>query len=335
MKWSNRLRRRIDFLDGDPDWLREAKGHRPRPETGRVVFTAFNQRRFDGPGKVRPEFFFPPFCRKLAENGWRSDFVTRPSELSSSSAGPQVVVNIYREILVDKLRVPKEEPPLTFNSFATGRVIADKERTNRFLTERGIAMPPILEDSQDGAVFSNARQQSGAETWVVSKGEVLDKGRYNTKFVDTRVAHRGKEYYTTIRLLCVGGRILHAYVRARDTAEGSASVHARNTPLDANLIEYLQVEQVNRNRSGLESLARALADILGPGFYSHDVLVERNTGAILLAESGYKFDGYAYAERMRPIMHELPSHAWMDSPAFPELSATAFLEECRELSSGP
>jgi hypothetical protein len=141
----------------------------------------------------------------------------------------------------------------------------------------------------------------------------------------------GAEYYTTIRMLCVGGALVHAFVRARPVSEGNPTVHTADTPRDAALIEHLHAALVVPNRPRLEALARRLAEVLGPGFYAHDLLVCRESGEILVCESGVKFDGPAYADHLRPVADRLPSQAILFGDGLARASARAFLGEARRL----
>jgi len=220
-----------------------------------------------------------------------------------------------------------------FNAAATAACIASKPCTAERLEAHGIAVPArVQRPAADGAVFSNAVTGSGLPAFVLASGDAFDPSRHNTEFVDTRVIVDGVAYYTTPRLLCVGGTLVHAYVRARPAAEGRPSVHAADTPRDPGLIEHLQRVLVEANRARLVDLARSLGDALGPGFYAHDLLVCNRTGAILVCETGYKFNDMAYTTHLAPIAARLASHRLMFGPDFARASARAFLAELRRLT---
>jgi hypothetical protein len=160
-----------------------------------------------------------------------------------------------------------------------------------------------------------------------------DASRYNTALVDTRISHDGRSYYTCVRLLCVGSRIVHAYVRARHVEEGSPSVHSGDTPLDADLMNFLQRRLVDDRLDEMAELAAKVAAALGPGFYAHDVLVDVEGGAPLLGETGFKFNDAAYRRRLAPVAAEIPAHRILcTSSALPEASATRFIAECEQLA---
>lgn len=305
----------------------------PDPERARVVFTAFNQGMLGGPGKMQPACFLPPFCAVLASRGIASHFVSSPQDLAVRTGPHTVVVHIYREVGCDIAEpgiVAAQKDSIVFNAPLVGRMIADKKAAHRAFSEAGLPMPPLAR-GDERYIFSNAVQDSGAATRLLKAGQELNPERYNTAFIDTRVAYEGKSYFTTVRLMCVGPHILHAYVRAGEvSAEGGPSVHAIDTPLEPDLIEFLQRTLVLPRREELKTLAARIADLLGPGFYSHDLLIERDSGAIFISESGFKFHDWSYGNRIRPIAHALPSHRAILTPEYARRAALLFLAVCRE-----
>jgi hypothetical protein len=56
----------------------------------------------------------------------------------------------------------------------------------------------------------------------------------------------------------------------------------------------------------MQAHADHLDRILGPGFYHHDLLIERGTGKIYTCEVGYKFDAYAFGQRLSSIRDNTP-----------------------------
>jgi len=304
------------------------------PERGRMVVTGLGPRRFGAQGKVQPHLFFPIFCEALRTEGISTRFVTSAQELARAVVGNCAVVHVFQEVSVridfKAILDAQRKATLVFNHPQMGPVIARKDDTHRFLTRHGIPMPAM--NAIDGPIFSNHVQSCAAPVAVVDDASQLDRSRYNTRFVDTRVAFEGREYYTTVRLLCVGREILHAYVRARDVVEQIPSVHAKDSPLNPALLEHLQAGLVTARMAELKELARALADALGPGFYSHDLLIERSTDLIYVCETGFKFNDWSYTDRISPIAHMLPSHRWMLTPEFPRRSAEAFLAEWLRLA---
>jgi hypothetical protein len=309
---------------------------RPGQPRATVVVTALSPGGIDGPGKVDAAAFFPRFAACLARAGVATEIVTSLAELPAAltrTGGPAVLVHVYREVAhrIDRPEVIEAErqAAAVFNRAESGPIVADKLLTNELLTGCGVRMPSL---TSVGPVFSNHRQDSRAEVLVVQRISEADPSRYNTAFVDTRVAYGGRTYHTCVRLICVGGRIVHGYVRARDDAEGSPSVHAADTPLDVGLIEMLQERQVRSRMAELAAIATRVAAALGPGFYSHDVLVPADGGAALLCETGFKFTDGAYTRRLLPIAAELASHRMMFvNEQWAERSAGVFLDECAAL----
>ena len=58
---------------------------------------------------------------------------------------------------------------------------------------------------------------------------------------------------------------------------------------------------VAARRSEINSICQKIFDVLGFGFYAHDLLPERETGNTYLCETGFKFDtGF-----LRPIQNKL------------------------------
>ena len=178
-------------------------------------------------------------------------------------------------------------------------------------------------------IFSNAIRDTGAEVQLLDDMRETDANRYNTEFIDTRVDFRGESYFTTVRLMCVGPEIVHAYVRVRPTKEGNPSVHAKDTPMHPELIEYLQERQVRQRYDELARLAECLSDTLGYGFYAHDLLIASNSSDIFVAESGFKFNDWSYTDRLDSIKEYLPSHKILfPTSRFASASADAFLRVC-------
>jgi hypothetical protein len=307
----------------------------PNKPRATVVITAMSPGGVNGPGKVEAAIFIPPFALRLARAGVATALAAGPAELRAAmTPGPAILVHVYREVAyrIDTPEVLEAEGRAAgvFNAARSGPIVADKVLTNEFLTGRGVRMPSL---SPEGRVFSNLRQDSAGAVVIVDRLDRAEAGRYNTSFVDTRITLAGQTYYTSVRLLCVGARILHGYVRARDVAEGSASVHALDTPLDPRLVEMLQECQVEQRMPELVDLAAGIAAALGPGFYAHDVLMPNDGGPPQLCETGFKFNDRSYPGRLLPVAAELPSHRIMFTmPEWAETSAGLFLDECARLA---
>ena len=308
----------------------------PQPEQpkGTVIFAGLSSNKFSGGGKIHAFEYLPAISRLLREDGYRSEYTTTVSGLKSAIAQAEyaIVVMVYKEVDF----IPKDprltdvlaQADLVFHHPETGALISDKSATNAFLTTKGIQMPEVQSDTTSSqAVFSNHNEGSGADVWVVSEGDALQADRYNTSFIDTRVTFAGDEYYTSVRLMCVGRTVTHAYVRARKVTENNPSVHARDTPINSDLINMLFETIIVPNEAALQELAAQVADAIGPGFLSHDVLVEQSTGKIYLAETGTKFDDPSFYRRMSSILRQVPSmKGFTNAREIAENSFPAFLE---------
>lgn len=305
----------------------------PSQPRGRVVITALTHWGFHGLGKVDPNKFFPPFCDVLATEGIATKFVRTPKELSQFVDEETCIIHIYREIGSridsDEIFDAQRRARVVFNHPSIGPLIGRKDEAHRLFTRNGIAMP--ARSSKSGLVFSNAPHDSAAPANVVKDLSLVDPERYNTEFIDTRVKVGDREYYTTVRIMCVGREIIHAFVRARDVREGSASVHAKDTPLDAGLINYLQDLLVKPYLDNFRVLAESIELVLGPGFYSHDLLIDKH-GNVFVCEAGLKFSDDTYPGHLTSIAEACSCHAILFSDEFARSSARAFLREWKRAS---
>lgn len=160
----------------------------------------------------------------------------------------------------------------------------------------------------------------------------VESDKILTQFIDTRVAYKGRTYFATIRLLCIDDVILHAMPRARDAADGNPSVHSRDTPRDPDLVAYLHEALVVPNTDEFQQTAKAAYQALGHGFFSHDLLIEAETGRVFLCETGFKFDDLVYVRHLAPIRDLIPSQANLfPIESYAALSAQVFLERCNAL----
>lgn len=305
-----------------------------RPEV-HVVVAGLSPTLLRDSGKVTARHFFPAFCDFLRRNGCSTSFVTDEKSLKREldTSTPTATILVYREVA----GLPRLEPEVlglsnvVFNSPEVGAIIREKSRTNEVLTAGGVSMPS-MSFKANTPVISNANIDSGAQV-TLGVGVNAPSGSYTTEFIDTTVDFRGHSYFTTVRCLCVGRHIVHSYVRARPTTQNDPSVHAKDTPLDPDLIEYLQKSLVEQHACALEEMAVQIADVLGQGFYSHDILVERGSGRVLLCETGYKFDDMSYTRRIAPIFQQLPSHQiLLPTESYALRSAAALIKVLRDLT---
>lgn len=217
-----------------------------------------------------------------------------------------------------------------YNAPSVGAIIGDKRATNAVFSDAGISVPPMVSATEAAAskVFSNAPIGTHAATAIIDVGRTLDADRYNTCFIDTAHEYKGKSYYAALRALAVTGTMISAYVRLRPTGEAEAAVHASDTPKDPHLIAHFHELLVETNRRQLIKLCRQIGDVLGPGFYAHDILPSRETGELYVCETGFKFDDTDYREALLPLSSDLPFLMDHFAIGIADLAAEVVAEQC-------
>lgn len=277
---------------------------------GNVVVAALTPRAIKCRGKVNPARFFPGFLQRLAERNFEVTFVFTKDSLAASIGPRTTLIHLYNEenIIPTDAEVGDAETKAVcvFNPLGTGRIIGNKSATNLHLTARGIAMPS-LSPPEEASIFSNAAASTSKPAWLLSNTDERDETRYNTEFIDTTVTVGGKEYLTTLRLMAVGPTLVLPYLGIRPKDLRRPSVHGVSTPRNADLYNEVYKRLFLEREQELRALAVNLNRALGPGFYHHDLLIERGSGRILVSEVGYKFDPFAFSEHMAPVQDEIPS----------------------------
>ena len=217
-----------------------------------------------------------------------------------------------------------------YNAPSVGAIIGDKRATNAVFAEAGISVPPMVSATEvaAGKVFSNAPMGTHAATAIIDVGRPLDADRYNTCFIDTAHDYRGKSYYAALRTLAVTGTMISAYVRLRPTGEAEAAVHACDTPKDPDLIAHFHELLVETNRPQLIKICEQIGDVLGPGFYAHDILPSRETGELYVCETGFKFDDRYYREALFPLNSDLPFLMDHFAIGIADVAAEVLAEQC-------
>lgn len=101
-------------------------------------------------GKVKPELFFPSFCRVLGERHIASVYVNNMSdldrELMSCDEMPHILIDLVNEVYddLDAYNIPDaltNKPTAVFNSRNVAKIIGDKKKANSHLSSAGIQMP--------------------------------------------------------------------------------------------------------------------------------------------------------------------------------------------------
>ena len=312
----------------------------PNKKRGNVLLVKMGDDPFSTRGKVVPKLFFPPFCRVLALLGIRSTYVygrkSLERELLLSDGVPTIVVNLVNEdfdnldsweIIGDSLH----KTDAVFNSLRIAKVIRDKEETNKILSGNGVSMPR-RNIGECKKIFSNARIGTMDEVYVYEDSKNLCRDRYNTEFVDTRVQFENTVYYTAIRLMCIGSIIVQIYVYARNSCENNPSVHGKDTPRNRELLDYLYDRLIEPRLEELNLLAEKIESKLGPGFYGHDLIIDNDSGEILLCETGFKFYTGVFSKRMMGVISNRNFQCGvLDQETYAAYAASIFTTYCAKL----
>ncbi|WP_291572387.1 hypothetical protein [Bradyrhizobium sp.] len=131
-----------------------------------------------------------------------------------------------------------------------------------------------------------------------------------------------------LRAMAVGSRCLSVFVRACPVEQGDASVHNTDTPVGADLWNFFYRTIVIPQMPAIESLCERIANVFGLGFFSHDILPERETGRLLVCETGFKFDDRLYRTHLMQLAGQLAADEFL-SDRFPARSAELFADEIR------
>lgn len=216
-------------------------------------------------------------------------------------------VFVVRENKVDWLQ--QREAELTalgyklLHSVQQGAIIGDKIRQNECLTAAGVPMPRLLRSGDDfQTAFSNEVSNAHVPVHLIEPGQALDETRYNTEYVDCRHEYNGALWNVCIRAQAIGKRVLFSWVRAG----AEESVHSRDTPVDAGLIQHFHRSLVLPNADRIQAIADGVNKGLGPGFYAHDILPCARTGRLFLCETNWKFYDGNHRFHMSPIASEHP-----------------------------
>ena len=312
----------------------------PARARAKIVIAAMGSDGFNTRGKVKAKHFFPSFCRVLGQYGIESTYVkditALEKEIQSSKGMPTILIDLVNETYDDPYayeipEVLSRKLSAVFNSRHLARIIRDKKEAKAFLSRNNILMPSIA-SLEHKKIFSNARIGSQAPVLVYENVTEMDEGRYNTEFIDTRIRFQNTVYYTTVRLMCIGSRLLSAYVRARDERENNPSVHAADTPQDRELLHYLYELLILSRIEEYSMLAKKLGSVLGPGFYAHDILVANESGELYVCETGFKFFDNSYWKRVSCIIGDSEfQYSVFEQKPYAGYAASVFVAYCTEM----
>lgn len=210
------------------------------------------------------------------------------------------------------------------HSVEAGRVVGHKIRQNKVLTRAGVPMPRLIEagDSFE-TVFSNEVSNAHVPVQLLKEAGDLNPDRYNVEYVDCRHEYGGEEWNVCIRAQAVGETVLFSWVRAGK----EASVHTRDTPVDAGMIRYFDQKLIQPNAKQIAAIARGVKKALGVGLYAHDILPCARTGRLFLCETNFKFYDGNHRFHMAPIAAQHPVPALFDGRKVSRRIARALLQE--------
>jgi hypothetical protein len=292
-----------------------------------------------GFGKASPTLYFPKLGYAFAKRGVSLVAYRDPDDalrdIDNHDPARTAFVLVYNELFQrDEFQhfadLTSHAEFRFYNAPSAGAIIGDKRATNAAFVNAGISVPPMMRTAEvnTSKVFSNAPIGSRAATAIIDVGQPIDVDRYNTCFIDTAHDYKGKSYYVSLRALAVTGTMISAYVRLRPTGEAEASVHTIDTPKDPHLIAHFHKLLVETNRPQLIKLCKQIGDVLGPGFYCHDILPSRETGELYVCETGFKFDDGLYREWLWPISSDLPFLMDHFAIGIADLAAEVVAEQC-------
>ncbi|THD65085.1 MAG: hypothetical protein E7813_16000 [Bradyrhizobium sp.] len=292
-----------------------------------------------GRGKMTYDYFLPPFERTLAALDCKVRHYSY-GEFIFSRHRDDAAILLYSEVrsqknpaflqtIEDAEVAARARNTLLVNAPAIGRLIADKSSTNGVLAAGGIDVPvrvPTATLHAPFKVFSNENIGSSAPVQVLDPGAPLDASRYNTEWIDTRHDHNGRLYYVSLRVMAAGSQCVSVWVRMRPVEDGNPAVHNTDTTLDASLWNSLYRRIVVPQLGAIQNLCEKIANVLGLGFFSHDILPEQHSSRLLVCETGFKFDAGAYRPHLMPLFRQLIVNDFL-SDSLPKRSAECFVNE--------
>lgn len=271
--------------------------------------------KLSGAGKVSPGHFFPIFSSVCESFGANISSTSAKALREAGGTTADVAILIYNELDMNTKRrvaqlrateaVLDQSGCLVANSTQTGAVIGHKLKTSRLLSKHGIPTPPVATGTATSATFSNALFGSGADVAVLAPGESTDVTRFNTAFIDTTHSFAGQKFYVSLRIMSFNQQCVCVYPRLRLTSEGNPSVHARDTPIDAHLLNTVYCSLIMPRLPEFYSVAAKIGAALGPGFYAADILPEASTGDLYVCEVGFKLNEASLRKRLASILGEV------------------------------
>ncbi len=310
----------------------------PRKPKANVLIADFS--RYPPPlrcrNKVRVDRFFPHFCQRLSRHEFASVFVHDCESLQRNlrtDGTPNILINLLVEGAGNWIyTLPQhleKSISLIFNSRRLGDIVGCRKITNTLLAEHGISVPKQNPPpSGQRKIFSLGGGYPNSAT-VTNTYEQLESGRYNVEFIDTRIAFQNKTYFTSLRMMCIGSRVVKFIIRARDCEEQRPEARDRNTPPNPNLIDHIYQKIVTSNQNRLLAMVEDIEAVYGPGFYAHDIVLDKDTGIPYLCETELKFFPDTYTRTFRGLLDDThPMYSTMSYRNYAKRAANKFADYC-------
>jgi len=258
----------------------------------------FRQCKSGAKGKIGNRNYIDNISSNFKKN--KLDFLYC-DDINYSYQSQDIVVNVINE---DKeLPILSDDNTIVCNKISTAHLLSNKVNTLKRYTENGIVTPQECNWSKCRKCLSFSPTGSNEEVKILDRYSYLDAKNHNVDLIDTRHEWNGKTYHTSLRLLSVCGEVIDIWLRLR-TGKEFPIVHSKNTPLDSKVLNFLHQEIIECNKDKLENISKSLSNILGLGFFAHDLLVDTNN-KFYVCESGFKFDDETYRKHLSPIMRDL------------------------------
>jgi len=307
-----------------------------------VVIVGTDKYGLEALGKAQLEFW-PRFKASLEDYGARVEIFSSSSEFISSRNMYKnaVLVLVFNEscalaeyeydelVRVNAAMNLRSERVVVCCSPQAGRIMGNKLSTNIELSKIGVPMPRVVTSQSETEVFTNDLVGAGA---TVKVGREPQPDRYNTEFVNTLHEFRGKKYYVNIRAMCIGAATYALIVRARDSSEGNPSVHTRDTPHDAKLLNYLEASVLMPRAAAIMEICQLAGEKLGLGFYAYDILPDANRNQVFVNEVGFKFDEWTVRAHLGHMAGELMSQDHLHDRIVSKIAWTFFVQAGRRLN---
>ncbi len=288
--------------------------------------------------KVDAAKFFPSFCKVLSQNGIGSIFVYDVVSMERNllgSGGRNILINLIAEgrdnNAYNVSSCVLKNFDFVFNPYNLAQIVGSREVTNRYLSSRGVSVPSSDRRSTYNTtgrrVFSMRKTGYPNTAIILDSSDEADNENYNTEFIDTRIQFGDKIYYTSVRIMCIGTRAVKFVIRARDCSEQRPEARDANTPLNVDLIRFLYVRLVEKNLKKLLSLTVRAGTAYGPGFYAHDVVIDKDSGDPYLCETELKFFPDTFMKKFQGLLdNEAALFSTVSWKEYAKISAHHFMK---------